>query len=75
MISDTFAHIGIGRMTVSEIAARLRVGRSAVYEMLEAGIIPGIRVGRRWIVTRHAFELWERTCGTCSAPSTSLPVN
>jgi len=31
--------------------------------MLENGIIPAIRLGRRWIVTRHAFENWERTCG------------
>ncbi|MGA2716332.1 MAG: helix-turn-helix domain-containing protein [Bryobacteraceae bacterium] len=41
----------------------LSVGRLAVYTMLEQGIIPAIRLGRRWIVTRHAFENWERTCG------------
>lgn len=52
-----------GRMSIPEIAARLSVGRLAVYSMLEQGLIPGIRLGRRWIVTRHAFENWERTCG------------
>ena len=52
------------RMSVPEIARRLSIGRLAVYEMLERGIIPGIRLGRRWIVTRHAYEGWERTCGT-----------
>ena len=51
------------RMTVEEIAHRLDLGRPAVYTMLEQGIIPAIRLGRRWIVTRHAFENWERTCG------------
>ena len=51
------------RMTVEEIAHRLDIGRLAVYTMLEQGIIPAIRLGRRWIVTRHAFENWERTCG------------
>jgi len=51
------------RMTVEEIARRLDIGRLAVYAMLEQGIIPAIRLGRRWIVTRHAFENWERTCG------------
>jgi excisionase family DNA binding protein len=51
------------RMTVEEIARRLDIGRVAVYTMLEQGIIPAIRLGRRWIVTRHAFENWERTCG------------
>ena len=51
------------RMTVEEIARRLDIGRLAVYTMLEQSIIPAIRLGRRWIVTRHAFENWERTCG------------
>jgi excisionase family DNA binding protein len=50
-------------MSIPEIAKRLSVGRIAVYTMLEQGIIPAIRLGRRWIVTRHAFENWERTCG------------
>ena len=51
------------RMSVEEIAQRLDIGRLAVYTMLERGIIPGIRPGRRWIITRHAYEQWERTCG------------
>jgi excisionase family DNA binding protein len=51
------------RMSVDEIAQRLAIGRLAVYAMLEQGIMPGIRLGRRWIITRHAFEQWERTCG------------
>ena len=52
-----------GRITIPEIAQRLSIGRLAVYAMLEQGILPGIRLGRRWIVTRHAYENWERTCG------------
>jgi excisionase family DNA binding protein len=51
------------RMTVEEIARRLDIGRLAVYTMLEQGIIPAIHLGRRWIVTRQAFENWEQTCG------------
>jgi excisionase family DNA binding protein len=51
------------RMTVEEISLRLDIGRQAVYTMLEQGIIPAVRLGRRWIITRHAFEDWERTCG------------
>jgi len=51
------------RMSVEEIACRLHVGRLAVYAMLDHGIMPGIRLGRRWIITRHAYEQWERTCG------------
>ena len=51
------------RISVPEIAQRLKIGRLAVYSMLEQGIMPGIRLGRRWIITRHAYEQWERTCG------------
>ncbi|MCC6366887.1 MAG: excisionase family DNA-binding protein [Bryobacterales bacterium] len=51
------------RITIPEIAQRLSIGRMAVYSMLEQGIIPGIRLGKRWIVTRHAYEQWERTAG------------
>ena len=54
---------GSGRMSISEIAARLAIGKMAVYGMLERGTLPGIRVGKRWLVTRHAYEQWERTCG------------
>jgi len=51
------------RITVPEIAQRLHIGRLAVYAMLEQRIIPAIRLGRRWIITRHAYDLWECTCG------------
>jgi excisionase family DNA binding protein len=52
------------RISVPEIAQRLRIGRLTVYAMLEKRIIPAIRLGRRWIITRYAYEQWERTCGT-----------
>ena len=51
------------RLTIMEIARRLHIGKMAVYKMLENGVLPGIRVGHRWIVTRQAYEQWERTCG------------
>jgi len=51
------------RISVNEIAERLSIGRGAVYKMLEEHIVPGIRLGKRWIVTRPAFEAWERRCG------------
>jgi excisionase family DNA binding protein len=57
----------ITRIAVSEIAQRLDIGRLAVYAMLEQRIIPAVRLGRRWIITRYAYEQWERTCGVRSA--------
>jgi excisionase family DNA binding protein len=52
-----------GRITADEIATRLSIVRLAVYRLLEQGIIPAIRLGRRWLVTRAAYLQWERTCG------------
>ena len=64
------------RMSIPEIARRLAIGRLAVYTMLEQGLLPAIRVGRRWIVTRAAFEQWEKTCGTRMGPTgTGFPAN
>ena len=51
------------RISPEEIAKDLDVSRTRVYRMLEARIIPGVRMGRGWIVTRFAYENWKRTCG------------
>ena len=53
----------VGRIKVDEIAERLGLGRLAIYALLERGEIPAIRLGRRWIITRHAYEAWEHSCG------------
>jgi excisionase family DNA binding protein len=67
-----------GRIKVPEIAMRLDIGPQAVYSLLEKKIIPAIRLGRRWIITRHAYDQWERTCGTQTGtglvPQTEVPV-
>ena len=62
-----------GRITVAEIARRLGIGRPAVYTMLEQQILPAVRLGRRWIVTRHAYEQWERTCGMREGAGLTAP--
>jgi excisionase family DNA binding protein len=59
------------RISVLEIARRLNIGRLAVYSMLEQGIIPGLRLGRRWIITRQAYMTWESTCGVHSGTGLS----
>ena len=55
------------RITIPEIATRLSLGRAAVYQMLERGVIPAIRIGKCWLVTRYAFDKWARSCGTTAA--------
>ena len=60
-----------GRITVEEVSRRLNLGRLSIYKMLNDGTLPAIRLGRRWIVTRHAYEEWERTCGMRACDWTS----
>jgi excisionase family DNA binding protein len=57
------------RITVAEIARHLNLGRQTVYSMLEGGILPGFRLGQRWLITRHAYEEWERSCGKSNVHS------
>ena len=52
------------RLSIQEIATDLAIGRHSVYQMLETGVIPGIKLGRGWLVTRYAYERWKHTCGT-----------
>ena len=66
-IADGSADSPSARISVLEIARRLNIGRLAVYSMLEQGIIPGVRLGRRWIITRPAYLAWERKCGLRAA--------
>jgi excisionase family DNA binding protein len=56
--------MSVGRISVAEIAERLAIGRAAVYKLLEHRVIPAIRLGRRWLVTRHSYEQWEQRCGS-----------
>lgn len=41
---------------IEEIAQRLELNINGVYAALRRGEIPGRQIGRRWIVTRLAFE-------------------
>jgi excisionase family DNA binding protein len=67
--NEVFPVATCNRVSVAEITKRLAIGKMAAYEMLEKGILPGIRLGRRWIVTRQAYEQWEQTCGMCPTMS------
>lgn len=43
-------------LTVEEARKRLRIGRNAIYEALARNEIPSIRIGRKYLVPRVAFE-------------------
>lgn len=46
-------------MTAEQVAERLSVPLSTVYEQLRKGIIPGrLKIGRRVRISRAALEAW-----------------
>lgn len=51
-------------ITIPEIAERLDVCEETVYDLCKRHIIPSIRPGRRFIISRTAYEKWEATIGT-----------
>ena len=47
-------------LTVSEVAAYLRVHQATIYKMLSEGKLPGFRVGGEWRFHVDAIERWQR---------------
>jgi len=43
-------------LTVEEVRKRLRLGRNAMYDAINNGQVPSIRLGRRILIPRVAFE-------------------
>jgi excisionase family DNA binding protein len=43
-------------ITVDQVAKALRISRNAAYAGVKAGEIPSIRIGRRVLVPKIAFE-------------------
>lgn len=44
-------------LLVSEVQRRLRLSRNGTYDAINRGEIPSIRIGRRILVPRVAFEM------------------
>jgi len=45
-------------LNVNEVSICLGIGRNSVYEAIARGEIPVIRVGKRLLVPKVAFEKW-----------------
>ncbi len=44
--------------TVDEISKLLRVSKPSAYEAVNTGKIPSVRVGKRLLVPKDAFDRW-----------------
>ena len=46
-------------LTPAEAMLRLRIGRTKLYELIAAGTLPSIRVGKKIIIPVKAIEAFE----------------
>jgi excisionase family DNA binding protein len=49
-------------LTVSEVSRMLNISRGSAYEAIQQGQIPHIRIGRRILIPRKAFERLLESC-------------
>lgn len=54
---------GEGALTIDEAASLVGVNRKTAYACLRHGLLPGAKVGARWIVLRADLETWLREGG------------
>lgn len=47
-------------LSPAEVAGRLRIGRSTVYELIDRGEIPAVRVGRQYRVEPERLDAYLR---------------
>jgi len=52
----TTPNIAPAVLTVLEVAKILRIGKISAYQAIERGDLPSIRIGRRILIPRAAFE-------------------
>jgi excisionase family DNA binding protein len=51
------------RYSIDEAAQVLDLSRKTVYDHLRSGALPGVKLGRLWILPKAAFDQWLRTAG------------
>jgi excisionase family DNA binding protein len=48
---------------VGELARDLRMSRVKTYHALRAGVIPSVRIGKRYVISKVAVAEWLHTAG------------
>ncbi len=48
-------------LRIDEVAKLLRISRAGAYEAARSKVFPTIKIGRRILVPKRAFELWLQT--------------
>ena len=41
-----------------EIAMHLGLHANSVYSLLKSGVLPGVKAGRKWLISKRRFDAW-----------------
>ena len=44
--------------TPEEVARLLGLHPNSVYQMLKTGGLPGVKAGRKWLISKRRFRIW-----------------
>ncbi len=61
-------------MTVPEAGAEMGISRNLAYQLARDGTMPSIRLGRRIVVPRVAFERWLSAAGAKHSGQPAAPA-
>jgi excisionase family DNA binding protein len=62
-----------GALNIDEFCAEYRVGRSTVYEQINAGRLPAVKVGRRTLIPRSGARDWFQSLPSLAPAPPTLP--
>ena len=48
-------------MTLDDLAAYIKLSKSSLYKLCQAGKVPGTKVGRTWRFHRDVIDTWIKT--------------
>ncbi len=59
---------------VSEVAEILGISRQTVLKYIKSGIVPGLRVGGRYLIMKDEFEAFLRSGGRIDTVDEEIPA-
>lgn len=48
--------------SVIEVSRLLKLSRGGTYELVRQGVIPAVRLGKRWVIPKQRFHAWLDSC-------------
>ena len=65
------AEPGSSVLTIDELAEYLKISKSTLYKLAQAGSIPSQKVGKHWRFHKDAVDQWLRQRGPIAPPPPS----